>query len=89
MRSCFIDRRKQHFGHWPEQQPDLSVDDFKQLVETLNTTFLPWRSPCSQVVSSLVAAGASSADRHAASTSGVMVPVWARSRSIDFAADAA
>ena len=35
MHSCFIDRRKQPFGHWPEQQPDLSVDDFKQLAETL------------------------------------------------------
>jgi hypothetical protein len=35
MRSCFIDRRKQPFGQWPEQKPDLSVDDFTELAETL------------------------------------------------------
>ena len=32
MLSCFIDRRKQPFGHWP-QAPDLTVENFKQLVE--------------------------------------------------------
>ena len=30
MWSCFIDRRKQPFGHWP-QQPDVTVENFKQL----------------------------------------------------------
>jgi 2-haloacid dehalogenase len=34
MRSCFIDRRKQPFGHAP-QQPDLTVDDFTQLADVL------------------------------------------------------
>ena len=32
MRSCFIDRRRQPFGHWP-QQPDLTVESFKQLAD--------------------------------------------------------
>jgi 2-haloacid dehalogenase len=32
MRNCFIDRRKQPFGHWP-QAPDLTVQNFKQLAE--------------------------------------------------------
>ena len=32
MWSCFIDRRKQPFGHWP-QAPDLTVENFKQLAK--------------------------------------------------------
>jgi len=34
MRTAFIDRRKQPFGHWP-QQPDLVVDDLKGLADAL------------------------------------------------------
>ncbi len=32
MRSCFIDRRKQPFGHWL-QAPDLTVENFNQLAD--------------------------------------------------------
>jgi FMN phosphatase YigB (HAD superfamily) len=34
MRTAFIDRRKRPFGDWP-YQPDLMVEDFKSLADTL------------------------------------------------------
>ena len=34
MRSCYVNRRGQPFGHWPEK-PDLTVNDFKELAQKM------------------------------------------------------
>jgi 2-haloacid dehalogenase len=34
MRSCYVDRRKRPFGHWP-YKPDLIVADFRELAKAL------------------------------------------------------